>query len=193
MTRWLCRTDRSRFLLCVSSIPGGLHPEPRPQSRNLVCVGSLSAVVKLGSCAPSRECVSSRSQPSMLSWPELADVAGQRFPLPRVKGQNIPVPVVVCRVCRGLSRSYPSFHLSKRRGCRLSRGKDADRDRWRAAEKGWSEAVEIVNLEMCGSWRATAGLLGSSLPVSSRGRVTLKRCDQRRPAAAGARRLLADT
>ena len=38
----------------------------------------------------------------------------------------------------------------------------------RAAEKGWSEAVEIVNLEMCGSWRATAGLLGTWGKLSSR-------------------------
>jgi len=33
--------------------------------------------------------------------------------------------------------------------------------------KGWSEAVEIVDLELCGSWRAR--LLGQSLLSFQRG------------------------
>lgn len=30
----------------------------------------------------------------MLSWPKPANVAGERYPLPGVKGQNIPDPIV---------------------------------------------------------------------------------------------------
>ncbi len=47
----------------------------------------------------------------MLSWSEPANVTGQRYPLPKLKGQNIPDAVVVLSrsvaVCRGPVRLSP--------------------------------------------------------------------------------------
>lgn len=87
------------------------------------------------------------------------------------------------RTTLALSRSF-AFSPEVPKGAGLAAFKGKKQGWFVSSGKGWSEAVEIVDLELYGSWRATAGAV--SPLVSARGRGTLKRYDQRRPAGSGA-------